>query len=109
LKWVHISTSGITRYDTPEFRALMAGRQIVVTNSATVFQEACAAHAFSFMLAQARSLPRALSTRAASHAAEYKALREAGRTLRGETILIVGYGAIGTRLAELLRPLGMNV
>src|SRR6185369_1513919 len=35
LKWVHISTSGITRYDTPEFRALMAGRQIVVTNSAT--------------------------------------------------------------------------
>jgi hypothetical protein len=30
LKWIHISSSGITRYDNPEFRALMAGRQIVV-------------------------------------------------------------------------------
>ena len=29
--------------------------------------------------------------------------------MRGETVVIAGYGAIGTRLAELLRPLGMNV
>ena len=109
LKWVQVSTSGITRYDTPEFRALMASRQIRLSNSATVFAEACAVHAFSFMLAQARKLPRALATRAASSTAEYKALREASGTLRGETLLIVGYGAIGNRLAELLQPLGMNV
>ena len=26
LKWVHVSSSGITRYDTPSFRALVAAR-----------------------------------------------------------------------------------
>src|SRR5690348_6383445 len=64
LKWVHISTSGITRYDNPEFRARMAERKIPVTNSASVYNEACAVHALSFMLAQARKLPLALKTRA---------------------------------------------
>ena len=50
LKWIHVSSSGITRYDTPEFRALMAQRNIVVTNSASVYNEACAAHALSSCL-----------------------------------------------------------
>jgi phosphoglycerate dehydrogenase-like enzyme len=63
----------------------------------------------SFILAEARKLPRVLSTRVANSTPEYVALREASGTLRGETILIVGYGAIGARLVELLRPLGMNI
>jgi len=109
LKWIHISSSGITRYDTPEFRASMTARQIPVSNSASVFQEACAVHAFSFMLAHARKLPRALSTRTSNLTPEYRELRATSGTLRGETILIVGYGAIGARLAELLQPLGMNI
>jgi phosphoglycerate dehydrogenase-like enzyme len=29
--------------------------------------------------------------------------------LRGETVLLVGFGAIARRLAELLRPFGVNV
>ena len=65
LKWIHVSSSGITRYDTPEFRALAAERKIMLSNSASVYNEACAAHVFSFMLAQARVLPKALKTRAA--------------------------------------------
>src|ERR1700747_3223932 len=36
LKWIQISSSGITRYDNPQFRALMAERQIKVCNSASV-------------------------------------------------------------------------
>jgi phosphoglycerate dehydrogenase-like enzyme len=109
LKWIHISSSGITRYDNPEFRALMTSRQIVVSNSATVFQEACATHALSFILAQARKLPRALVTRSAHTSSDWKALRGSSAVLRGETLLIMGYGAIGRRLAELLQPLGLNV
>ena len=109
LKWVHVSSSGITRYDTPEFRALAARRGIVVSNSASVYNEACAAHALSFMLAQARVLPLALKTRAAGGTAAWHAVRAACRTLRGETVLIVGYGAIGKRLAELLRPFDMKI
>ena len=50
LKWIHVSSSGITRYDNPQFRALMAERKIAVSNSASVYKEACAVHALSFVL-----------------------------------------------------------
>jgi len=51
LKWIHVSSSGITRYDNPKFRALVSERKITVTNSAGVYNEACAVHVLSFMLA----------------------------------------------------------
>ena len=109
LKWIHVSSSGITRYDNPQFRAQMAQRKIAVTNSAGVFNAACATHALSFMLAQARKLPLALKTRAASGTSAWNALRGSAGTLRGEKVLILGYGAIGKRLTELLRPFDMKV
>jgi phosphoglycerate dehydrogenase-like enzyme len=109
LKWIHVSSSGITRYDPPEFRALVAKRKIAVTNSATVYQEACAVHALSFILAQARQLPLGLKTQAANGSKAWYALRESVSTLRGETVLIVGYGAIGKRLAQLLRPFDVKI
>lgn len=109
LKWVHVSSSGITRYDTTEFRALMAERGIQVSNSAGVYNEACAVHAMSFMLGQARQIPLGLRTRAASGTPEWLAVRANSRTLKGETVLILGYGAIGKRLAELLAPFGVKV
>ena len=109
LKWLHVSSSGITRYDNPQFRALAAGRQLVVTNSAGAYSEACAVQALSFMLAQARQLPRALQTRVANGTAGWTALRSACVPLRGQTVLILGYGAIGRRLAAMLSPLGMQV
>ncbi len=109
LKWIHVSSSGITRYDNPEFRALAAGRKILVSNSAGVYDEACAVHVLSFMLAQARKLPRALKTRTAGGTNTWHALRSASSTLNGDTVLIVGYGAIGKRLAQFLRPLGVKL
>ena len=109
LKWIHVSSSGITRYDNPKFRALVAQRNITVSNSASVYNEACAVHALSFMLAQARKLPLALKTRTAGGTPAWHALRASSGTLRGETVLIVGYGAIGKRLVELLRPFDVKV
>lgn len=109
LKWIHISTSGITRYDNSQFRALMAARKIPVTNSASVYNEACAVHALSFMLAQARKLPQALRCRAGNGSKAWLEIRGSSGTLQGETVLILGYGAIGKRLAELLRPFDMKV
>jgi phosphoglycerate dehydrogenase-like enzyme len=109
LKWVHISSSGITRYDNPAFRARMAEKGIAVTNSAGVYNEACAAHALGFLLAEARQLSVALNTRTPNATPEWNALRAACGTLRGERLLILGYGAIGARLAELLRPFGMRI
>jgi phosphoglycerate dehydrogenase-like enzyme len=109
LKWIHVSTSGITRYDNAKFRALMADRRIMVSNSASVYNKACAVHALSFMLAQARNLPLAFKTRTANGTPAWQALRNSSTTLRGETVLILGYGAIGKQLAQLLGPLGVKV
>jgi phosphoglycerate dehydrogenase-like enzyme len=109
LKWIQISSSGITRYDTAEFRSLMTARKVDVTNSARVFYEACAVHALSFMLAQARHLPKALARSVGNFNSRSMELRRASGTLRGETILLVGYGAIGRRLSELLQPFGMKI
>lgn len=109
LKWVQVSSSGITRYDTDDFRALMTSRGVALTNSAGVYNEACAVHALSFMLAQARHLPEALARSDGDWAARSMGLRGRSGTLRGETVLLVGYGAIGRRLAELLHPFGMNI
>ncbi len=109
LKWIHVSTSGITRYDQPAFRTLVTGRGIAVTNSASVYSEACALHALSFLLAQARHLPRSLATRTAGGSADWHALRAACAPLHQQTVLIVGYGAIGRRLAAMLAPLGVTV
>jgi phosphoglycerate dehydrogenase-like enzyme len=61
------------------------------------------------MLAQARNLPRALGSRTANGTDEWRGLRGSSSTLRGQTVLILGFGAIGRRLVELLRPLHMNV
>jgi len=109
LKWIQVSSSGITRYDTAPFRALLAQRGLILTNSASVFNEACADHALGFLLAQSRQLPRALSTRTAHGTIEWHSLRGSSVPLRGQTIVILGYGAIGRRLTELLRPFEAHV
>ena len=109
LKWIQVSSSGITRYDNPMFRALMAKRQIAVTNSAGVYDEPCAIHALSFILAQSRCLPAGLASRASNGSPEWNNLRNTCSLLRDKTILLVGYGAIGHRLAELLKPFEAKV
>jgi phosphoglycerate dehydrogenase-like enzyme len=109
LKWIHVSSAGYTRYDTPEFRQFVREREIVVTNSSSVYAEACAQHVFAFMLAQTRCLPRALASQAANGSEEWYALRNGSRSLRGQSVLILGYGGIATRLVRLLAPFEMQI
>lgn len=109
LRWMHLSSAGYTRYDTPEFRALAAARGFAVTNSSAVYTEPCAEHVFSFILAQARGLPSALSSRCASGSPEWTRLRYNCAPLSGQNLLILGFGSIAIRLVELLRPFDMRI
>jgi phosphoglycerate dehydrogenase-like enzyme len=109
LKWIHISTAGFTRYDTPEFRALVAERGLVVTNSSTVYAAACADHVFAFMLAQSRLIPQALSSQAANGSPEWTRLREGSVSLRGQSVVILGFGGIASELVKLLAPYEMRI
>jgi phosphoglycerate dehydrogenase-like enzyme len=109
LKWLQVSSAGYTRYDTPEFRAAAKARGWMVTNSSSVYDQACAEHAFAFLFAQSRMLPRGLATRTPNGSPEWWAIRRGSRLLEGQSVLLVGYGAIGERLVELLAPFKMRI
>ncbi len=109
LKWIHVSTAGFTRYDTAEFRALVKERGLVVTNSSVAYARACAEHTLAFMMAQSRVLPRALASQAANGAPEWLKLRGDSVSLRGQGVVILGFGGIATELVKLLAPFEMNI
>lgn len=109
LKWLQVSTAGFTRYDTPDFRSAIKERGIPVTNSSRVYDDPCAEHVLAFMLANARQLPTGLKTRCANGAPEWNQIRAKSRLLQGQSLLIIGYGAIAERLVELLAPFRMKI
>jgi threonine dehydratase len=109
LRWVQITSAGYTRYDTPEFRSAAQTRGLRLTNSSSVFAEACAEHVFAFMLAQARQLPLALRTRVDHSSGDWAKLRNACSCLRGQSVVILGFGTIAARLVELLAPFQMKI
>ncbi|WP_009958495.1 D-2-hydroxyacid dehydrogenase [Verrucomicrobium spinosum] len=109
VRWLQVSSAGFTRYDTPEFRLAAQSRGLTVTNSSGVYDQACAEHVFSFMLAQARLLPQSLGSHLPNGSEAWMALRHGCRSLQGQSILIAGYGAIAARLVKLLAPFDMNI
>jgi phosphoglycerate dehydrogenase-like enzyme len=108
LRWLHVTSAGFTRYDTPEFRAVAKARGLIVTNSSSVFAESCAQHVFSFLLAQTRQLPAALRPDSGDKPNEAKVVA-ALSLLRGQRILIVGFGGIARRLARMLAPFDVQL
>jgi phosphoglycerate dehydrogenase-like enzyme len=80
-----------------------------LTNSSAVYDEPCAQHLLAMMLSLARGLPLALDAQRGGRAWHMHDLRPGLRLLNGQTVLLLGYGAIARRLVELLGPLGMDV
>ncbi|MGZ0654678.1 D-2-hydroxyacid dehydrogenase [Coraliomargarita sp. W4R72] len=110
LKFLQITSAGYTRYDTPGFRAGVKEQNIMVANSSSVYDLPCAEHLMSFMLAQSRNLPAALEKNTCgSGSAEWNALRAGCRPLAGQSVLILGYGAIAEMFVQLLAPFNMNI
>jgi hypothetical protein len=61
------------------------------------------------MLAQARRLPQGLQTRCANGSLQWIQLRESSGLLQNQRVVILGFGAIASRLLELLAPFEMKV
>lgn len=108
LRWVHLTSAGYARYATDEARALLSARQIRLTNSSSVYAEPCAEQAIAGMLALGRRLDLCLAAQpeAAWPSAEH---RKQARLLRGERVVLLGFGAIGRALAVRLRAFGAQV
>lgn len=104
LRWAQLTTAGYTRYDTPEFRAGFGARGALLTSSSGVYDEPCAEQVLAFMLAQARQLPASHESQRTDHAWPHLERRAICRLLLGQSVVLLGFGAIGRRLAELLAP-----
>jgi phosphoglycerate dehydrogenase-like enzyme len=109
LKLIQLSSAGYARYDHQDLRNALNRRGAILCNSSTVFVEPCAEHAMSFILAGARQLFPAIIEQNGTRAWSCAPLRQRSRLLQGQSLAIVGFGAIGRRLAELLAPLKMDL
>ena len=109
LRWLHVSSAGYTRYDTEEIRSALNKRSALMTNSSSVFDEPCAEHLMAWLLADARQLYPSHENQRGARGWPQNELRQNIRLLADETFLIVGYGAIGRRLTELLAPYPVRV
>jgi phosphoglycerate dehydrogenase-like enzyme len=109
LRWVHLTTAGYTRYDTEAVRAALKSRGAALTNSSSVYDEPCAEHVLSMMLALARRLPQCWVDQSTTRPWRASEHRIRSHLLVGQRALILGFGAIARRLVQLLEPFRMNV
>jgi phosphoglycerate dehydrogenase-like enzyme len=104
LRWMHLPNAGI---DHPVFeRLLEQGVRLTTSSGATA--EPIAHSAIAGLLVLARGFAR---WRVAQQRHEWAPHPRAAlpRDLRGQTLLIVGVGAIGNEIARLARALGLRV
>lgn len=109
LRWVEVNSAGYTRFDTPDFKEAFRRRGASFTNASGVFADSCAQHVMAMMLALGRNLLPSHRDQLTDHGWHYEKRRYSCRLLTGQTVLLLGYGAIGRRLAELLAPYGMTI
>lgn len=109
LKFLALSTAGYTRYDREDFRTAMQARGVPVTNASQVFADPCAQHVLAQMLALERNLPVQLRNQDGPREWRYLGDRFTNGVLTRRHVLLLGFGSIGRRLAELLQPFGCRV
>lgn len=102
LQWFHVPNAGV---DHPVFGALLA-RGVVLTTSAGASAAAVAHSVLAAVLAFARGLPQWLK---AQQLKRWQRLGEQRRDLEGQTMVVVGLGAIGREVARLAKAFGLRV
>lgn len=100
LKWIQSTFAGVNRYDHEYFDE----HDIAFTSASGVHAIPIAEHVFGVLLQFERKLKRAVQQQE-KHVWE----RWQGGELHGQTIGIIGVGAIGTRIAELADAFQMEV
>ena len=108
LRWAHVSSAGYTNYDTDKVKTALRARGAMLSNSSHVYYEPCAQHAAAMILALARQLPQCWNE-------QQKQIWNGGERraqsylLNEQTVLFLGFGAIGERLAAMLAPYEMRI
>jgi phosphoglycerate dehydrogenase-like enzyme len=110
LKWIHSTAAAVGQLMYPELRS----SSIEVTNASGVHRVPMAEHILGTLITLARRFPDCIRYQQQSHWAQQDlwdgvsaALRP--RELRGQTILFIGFGAIGREVAKIAQPLGVRI
>jgi phosphoglycerate dehydrogenase-like enzyme len=109
LRWLHLHFAGYTAFDSADLKHKLKARGTILTNSSAVYDEPCAQHLLAMILAVARGLPISLDLQRGDKSWPMLSMRSKLPLLNGQTILLLGFGAIARRLVELLRPLEMKI
>jgi len=104
LGWLQVPSSGV---DRPIYQAL-SRRGVVLTTAAGAAGETVALTALTGLLALSRRLPLWVQGKQARTWHNLRSGANEPRELRGEKVLIVGCGQIGTHLAHMCKNLGMR-
>lgn len=110
LKWIHSTAAAVRQLMYPELRA----SGIEVTNASGVHRVPMAEHIFGTLVALARRFPACVQYQQQSRWAQQEwwenvpAARRP-RELRGQTVLFIGFGAIGREVAKIASPLGIRI
>ncbi len=109
IRWFQVNLAGYAPYDRADFKEKFAATGRIMTNSSAVYVEPCAQHVLAMMMSLARRLPESLDNQRSAHGWKDMETRENSYLLNEQTALILGFGTIGRRIAELLTPLKMNL
>lgn len=105
VRWIHSTAVGVGAVLVPA----LVSKPIVVTNSRGVHREAIAEHAIALVLALRRGLHVAATRQMQRRWAQEEMSERRLPALKASELLVVGLGAIGSRVAELGAGLGMRV
>jgi D-2-hydroxyacid dehydrogenase (NADP+) len=106
LKFIQSVSAGVDQFDCP----LLADRRIRLASAQGVNERAVAEHAMALILALARRLPEARDNQTRRHwRGMARSLEGREDEVAGKTLLIVGLGRIGQRLARLARAFELRV
>ncbi|MBV8086801.1 MAG: D-2-hydroxyacid dehydrogenase [Chloroflexi bacterium] len=100
IRWLSAPSAGVDPYVLPELK----GRHMQFTRPRGIHDAPVSEFALMLLLAAAKRLPDLVR---ASDRGEW--FRYDAPLLRGQTLLIVGYGEIGQALAARAKPLGMRI
>ncbi|HEX9760119.1 MAG TPA: D-2-hydroxyacid dehydrogenase [Candidatus Acidoferrales bacterium] len=107
LKWIHSTAAGVGQLMYPALRQ----SDVVISNASGVHTVPMAEHIVGMLIALARRFHTAFRHQLRSHWAQQEIWDDQlrPRELHGQTLLLVGFGAIGREVARRVRPLGMNI
>jgi phosphoglycerate dehydrogenase-like enzyme len=105
LRWVHATSAGAGEQVRRARLPPEALERVTVTTSSGVHAVPLAEFAVLGLLAVAKELPRLVADQ---RARAWPEVRQPMRELRGQTLFLVGLGAIGREVARLGKALGMH-